>query len=159
MQVANVHDRILTAPVDEVAALLATLGGARDRVWPKDRWPSMRLGGGLAEGSAGGHGPVGYRVTQVEDRVVRFSFLRPDGLHGDHWFEVIPVAGVSVLRHGLVARTTGAMRWQWPLVFRPLHDALIEDALDRAVEAVGGTPERAGWSWRVRTLRRLVATG
>jgi hypothetical protein len=49
------------------------------------------------------------------------------------------------------------MRWQWPLLFGPLHDALIEDSLDRAVAAVSEmTYEQARWPGRVRTLRWLL---
>jgi hypothetical protein len=41
-----------------------------------------------------------------------------------------------------------------PIVFRPLHDALVEDCLDRAAQAVGEAPELRPWSLWVRILRR-----
>jgi hypothetical protein len=44
------------------------------------------------------------------------------------------------------------------LVFRPLHDALIEDSLDRAEHAVTGIVARpARWSGTVRQLRLRLA--
>ncbi len=49
------------------------------------------------------------------------------------------------------------MRWQWPLLFGPLHDALIEDSFDHAVAVVAETtylPARS--PWRVRALRWLL---
>ena len=50
--------------------------------------------------------------------------------------------------------TTGSARVTWPLFFRPLHDALIEESLDRAEAELGGPPvpsaRRSLW---VRMLR------
>jgi hypothetical protein len=47
----------------------------------------------------------------------------------------------------------------WSTVVRPLHDALIEDALDNAErETTGTVAEPAGWSWWVRTLRRVLGS-
>lgn len=39
------------------------------------------------------------------------------------------------------------------LVFRPLHDTLIEDCLDNAAYALGEAPRSRPWSLWVRTLR------
>jgi hypothetical protein len=63
----------------------------------------------------------------------------------------------SRLRHVLEMRITGPARLTWPLVFRPLHDALIEDSLDRAAASVGMPPTRRPWPPEVRLLRRLLA--
>jgi hypothetical protein len=52
---------------------------------------------------------------------------------------------------------SGAALLSWPLVFRPLHDAVLEDALDDAERHVTGRVERpARWSIYVRVLRRLL---
>jgi hypothetical protein len=49
------------------------------------------------------------------------------------------------------------MRWQWPLLFEPFHDALIEDSLDRAAAVASDTAYRPGrWPGRVRVLRWLL---
>lgn len=157
MPVANVHERLLPAPADRISRMLETLATVNDELWPAG-WPQMRLDAGLREGSVGGHGPIRYEVTQVEaGRLVRFRFLAPRGLDGDHWFELVPRDDRStLLRHGLVAKPSGAMRWQWPLLLRPLHDALIEDALARALAVSTDTEVTAKWSPRVRMLRRLA---
>jgi hypothetical protein len=42
------------------------------------------------------------------------------------------------MRHTLEGETTGTMRLAWPLVWRPMHDALIEDALDTAEASLSG---------------------
>ena len=46
----------------------------------------------------------------------------------------------------------------WPLVFRPLHDTLLEDALDRAQATLSGDEwVKRGWPLSVRALRRMLA--
>jgi hypothetical protein len=51
------------------------------------------------------------------------------------------------------------MRIAWPLIFRSLHDALIEDALDQAEIATTGRPARRHRSpLRVRLLRAALRT-
>jgi hypothetical protein len=93
---------------------------------------------------------------------VRFQFTGPAGFHGHHAFEVADSSGGDrapsvVLRHELRMHTSGWATVSWPLVYRPLHDALIEDALDQAALAVGEVPRRAGWTLWVRLLRSVLA--
>ena len=53
-------------------------------------------------------------------------------------------------------RVSGMAVPGWSLVFGPLHDALMEDALDRA-SALTGTPFRpASWSIPVQVLRAVL---
>jgi carbon monoxide dehydrogenase subunit G len=115
----------------------------------------MRLNAPLAVGAVGGHGPIRYTVEAYEPgRFVRFRFTGPRGFHGTHAFAVEPAEDAGTrLRHELVMRTGGAARLTWPVVFRPLHDALIEDAFDRAAVAIGQAPMAPAWSPWVRILR------
>lgn len=159
MAVMNVHERMLPAEATEVGALIDSLAGESDRLWPKGEWPEMRLSGGLAPGSRGGHGPVRYTVSAyAPGQWVRFAFSGPRGFHGFHEYSVHPLdRGRVVLRHTLAMRTRGPARLSWPLAYRHLHDALLEDSLDRAERAVTGRvarpARRSGW---VRLLRRLA---
>jgi hypothetical protein len=52
-------------------------------------------------------------------------------------------------------RPTG-FNFTWPVVFRTLHDALIEDVLDRAASALGERPAPRRWTLQVRVLRRIL---
>ncbi|MFD0258688.1 SRPBCC family protein [Kitasatospora indigofera] len=162
MAVLNVHERVLEAGEPEVGALIDGLaGGPADALWPHGRWPAMRLDPGLELGAVGGHGPVRYAVAAyVPGRWVRFEFTGPRGFHGFHECSVHPAgAGRTLLRHTLAMRPSGPARLSWPLVFRPLHDALLEDALDRAEAAFPGAAPHAParWSRYVRLLRRILA--
>jgi hypothetical protein len=158
MRIENVHERALPVGGTAAGSLIDGLAGAGDRLWPHDRWPPMRFEGGLCEGSEGGHGPVRYQVVQHQSgRFVRFRFTGPPGLVGEHRYELQSGEGTVTLRHVLSGRAEGRMRWQWPLLFGPLHDALIEDSLDHAIAAVSeATYEPARWPGRVRALRWLL---
>jgi hypothetical protein len=158
MRIENVHERALPVGGAAAGSLIDGLAGADDRLWPHDRWPPMRFEGGLREGSEGGHGPVRYQVLQHQSgRLVRFRFTGPPGLVGEHRYELQSGEGTVTLRHVLSGRAEGRMRWQWPLLFGPLHDALIEDSLDHAIAAVSeATYEPARWPGRVRALRWLL---
>lgn len=171
MTITNVHERIYDADPDDVGALVDSLASDDDRLWPSDRWPPMRLDRPLGIGASGGHRPIGYLVEAYEPgRLLRFRFTRPEGFIGHHRFEVEDLSeGRTRLRHVIEMRARGADRLKWSLAIRHLHDALIEDALDRAADqlgvgspsgrsATGSTaPEERRWSLWVRLLRHLLA--
>lgn len=156
--VVNIHERLLAASPAAVGRLVDGLAGPDDRLWPRRRWPAMELDRGLGVGARGGHGPVRYHVeAYTPGSAVRFRFERPAGFRGHHEYLVIATSAGTLLRHSLVMRTRGRARLTWPLVFRPLHDALIEDSLDQAAASLGvpvAAPYR--WSARVRVLRALA---
>jgi hypothetical protein len=154
----NVHERVVAAPADRVGALVDGLGSPGDRLWPSPTWPPMRLDRPLAVGARGGHAAIRYEVTAHEPgRRVEFTFAPGIGARGTHTFTVSPLdADRALLRHEMVARLEGPMLLGWPLAVRWLHDALLEDLLDRAGDAVGAPPaRRARPSAWVRLLRRL----
>ncbi|MGQ4271967.1 SRPBCC family protein [Nocardiopsis changdeensis] len=155
MRVRNLHLRHLAASPDRVGALLDGLASPADPLWPADRWPALVLDRPLEVGAAGGHGPVRYTVAaRTPGRHVRFRFTAPRGFDGFHEFTVEPGEDGTVLRHLLVIRAHGPALLTWPLVFGPLHDALLEDCLDRAERALTGTVRApARWSPYVRLLR------
>jgi hypothetical protein len=158
MFVRNVHERALNIPLERAGALIDRLASPDDVLWPRDRWPAMRLDRPLEVGARGGHGPIRYQIEEYEvGRRVRFRFSRPAGFNGGHRFQV-ESTGVDRVRlcHVLEMHATAGARLSWPLVFRPLHDALIEDALDRAETFADGKPREPHWSHSVRTLRWLM---
>ena len=157
--VRNVHERRLPVPAATAGALLDTLAGPDDRLWPRRQWPAMRFDRPLGVGATGGHGPVRYVVTEyVPGQRVRFRFLGPPGFDGYHEYEVLAEGeGACRLRHSLVMTTHWPAWLTWPLFFRPLHDALIEDSFDTATRHLGlPLPAPRRWSARVRLLRALA---
>ena len=157
-EVSNVHERILPRPPSEVGALLDSLSSEMDHLWPSNHWPAMRFDRPLQVGASGGHDPIRYVVDSYEaGHRVRFRFTAPRGFTGYHGFEIEPTdSGEVILRHELRMTTHGSARITWPLIFGPLHDALIEDALTRAQEELGLPALRRPWSRWVRVLRRVL---
>ena len=89
MKVKNIHERMISSPIQPVGELLDSLSAPGDRLWPYESWPPMRFDRPLGEGAKGGHGPIRYQVTRFEQgRRVRFEFTAPSGFDGFHEFEV-----------------------------------------------------------------------
>jgi hypothetical protein len=151
----NVHERLLPKGV---GALIDQLASSRDQIWPEQEWPPLRLDRPLAVGATGGHGPIRYTVEAYQrGEWVRFRFTGPRGFTGFHEFTCHDLPEGTVLRNTLVIRPHGPARLSWPLAFRWLHDALLEDLLDRAELVTTGTIARpARWSPYVRTLRYVL---
>jgi hypothetical protein len=158
MLVRNIHTRVLGASPARVGQLVDSLASPADALWPRDHWPAMRFDCSLQVGVRGGHGPIRYTVAVYQPgKYIEFRFDTPRGFDGYHAFFVEPLAADQTrLWHLLVMHTTGPARLSWPLVFRPLHDALIEDCLDTAARAVAGQPGDRAWSPWVVALRGAV---
>ncbi len=155
MRVRNVHERVLQAAPSRLGELVDSLASEGDSLWPRDRWPPMRFDRALAVGAVGGHGPIRYTVDAYDPgRSVRFRFTGPRGFNGHHGYELEEVGpGEARIRHVLEMKTSGRALMAWPLIYRPLHDALMKDSLDRAQAFCGGAAEARRWSIWVRLLR------
>lgn len=114
----------------------------------------MRFDRPLQVGADGGHGDVRYVVEDYEPgRRIVFRFDPSTGLDGVHRLEASPDGIGTELRHVLKAEARGPMRVLWPLVVRWMHDACLEDLLDRAERSLGAGPALpAKWSPWMRTL-------
>lgn len=161
MRVLNIHEREFHAAPERVGALIDSLSSKKDALWPNHLWPRMTLDRPLGIGATGGHGPIRYAVEEyVPGRFIRFRFTGPKGFDGYHTYEAVGTARQSaVLRHTVKMTTHGPALLSWPLVFRPLHDALIEDSLATAQASLGQTPHMKQWPLWVRFLRWLMSGG
>ncbi|MDH6678729.1 hypothetical protein M2284_002942 [Rhodococcus sp. LBL1] len=159
MLIRNFHARSLPATPDEIGRLVDAVAGPEDLLWPVDHWPPMRFDMPLGIGADGGHGPVRYTVVgYTPGQWIRFRFNGSGGFVGFHELSVRPDGpDRTELSHLLTANAHGKDLLRWLLVLRPLHDALVEDLLDRAERAVAGTVHTpARWSPYVRRLRRIL---
>ena len=158
MKVINVHQRLLHASPERVGALIDTLSSPNDALSPRKLWPRMKFDRPMGVGAAGGHGPIRYFVeSYVPGESIRFRFTGPKGFDGWHGFEVLDAtSSFCILEHRIEMNTSGLARVTWPLIFRPLHDALTEDGLTHAQVSLGIAPVAVPWSRSVRFLRWLV---
>jgi len=157
-RILNIHERVLDIPSGRVGELIDSLASANDRLWPIDRWPAMQFDRPLGIGAVGGHGPIRYCIeSYAPDRSIQFRFIEPKGFVGVHRFEIEPTSdGMTTLRHVIDMRAAGSVWLAWAVAIRPLHNALMEDALDRA-EIFGGKQLLArDWSLWVRFVRRIM---
>ena len=162
MRIDNQHERSFNVSIDSVGDILDTLSGPHDRLWPRDNWPPMLLDESLKSGAKGGHGPVRYHVDEyVPGRRAVFRFDGTGltaGLDGRHYFEIIPRNNHNVLRHVVDAECDLRAWLKWKIMIEPLHDALLEDALDLAEQTLEGIVSRpARWNLWVRFVRRIMA--
>jgi len=165
MKIFNRHEIEVSATEAEIGRLFDTLASANDLLWPHFRWPRMRLDRPLATGARGGHGPIGYSVEEYEagKRILfRFENTHPFslGLEGYHVLFMERGKQGTRLVHVIDGTIGGRALAIWPLAIRPLHDALIEDALMRAAKHFDADhpfpPKLSLW---VRVLRFLLIRG
>ncbi|MBE1574112.1 SRPBCC family protein [Amycolatopsis roodepoortensis] len=160
MRVWNRHHRIIDVAPERAGGLIDTLSTDGDRLWPVEEWPALRFDRPLGVGADGGHGPVRYHVESYEPgRSVRFRFTAPRGFDGFHEFTLRTTeTGETELAHLMVLRLRHPAWFTYPLLWRPMHDALLEDCLDRAERELTGTVGKpARWSPYVRLLRSLIS--
>ena len=143
------------ADCPEVGQLIDTLGSKSDLLWPSEKWPPMRFDRSLQIGASGGHGPIRYTIDRYDPgQTIRFRFLSPRGFHGTHRFDVVSVEpGKSRLVHTLEMNTSGMAILAWPVIYHPLHDALLEDLLDKAERNFSDINRSREWSSWVKFLR------
>jgi hypothetical protein len=133
----NTQSRYLPTSAARAAAALGDLV----TLWPAPPWPALRLDGGLAVGSRGGHGPIRYAVSVRERDRIRFDFDPRIGLVGYHELRIEPTGdGRCRMVDTLAGRARGRMRLLWPVMFRWLHEDLMHDLFDNVEAHLTGHP-------------------
>jgi hypothetical protein len=128
MKIRNRHERVVAGPSERVAALIADFDG----VWPTEIAPAPRSRGHRLY-------DAGLMLWEEFDRpgaARAFRVVRPDGLQAEHWFELEPAGGATVLRHTIEGYATGKYEAIWRERVEPLHDLILEALLDNVEAAV-----------------------
>ena len=126
MKIRNCHERIVAAPPERIATLIADFG----RIWPTQIAPAPRLHGHRLY-------DAGLMLWGEYDRpgaARAFRVARPDELQGEHWFELGVAQGGTVLRHTIQGCAAGKYETIWRERIEPLHNLILEALLDN-VEA------------------------
>ncbi len=135
MRVKNIHERRVLSDSETTFQVFESLATKKDRLWPKHAWPVIRLDAPKENLGRGGHGPIRYKVIEHKPGT-RTTFVFENeklsrGLVGVHYFELVDEGkGVFLARHVIDVDLQGLAIILWPIFIRPMHDALLEDALD-----------------------------
>lgn len=65
-----------------------------------------------------------------------FRVVRPDGLQGEHWFELEPAGDTTVVRHTIEGCAVGRYEAIWRERIERLHGLILEALLDNVEAAV-----------------------
>ncbi len=152
LKVRNVHSRQL-ASNPKNGQLIDQLSSSHDILWAHERWMPMEFPKGLHLGSRGGHGSIRYDIeAYTKGQSITFRFTAPKGFDGWH---KLTLDANNIMTHEINCQAIGSAIWLWWLI-RPIHDAVIEDCLDKA-EAFAAAREvkPRQWSLWVRFLRKI----
>ena len=130
MKIKNRHERVVAAPPERIADLIADF----DRVWPTQIAPAPRRHGHRLYDA----GPMLWEEFDRPGAARAFRVVRPDELHGEHWFELELGEDVTVVRHTLEGRAAGQYEAIWRERIGPLHDLILEALLDN-IEAAAAS--------------------
>jgi hypothetical protein len=122
MKIKNRHERVVAAPPERIAALIADF----DRVWPTQIAPAPRRHGHRLYDA----GPMLWEEFDRPGAARAFRGVRPDELHGEPWFELEPAEDATILRHTLEGHAAGQYEAIWRERIGPLHDLILEALLD-----------------------------
>ena len=160
MKITNVHKRIINQPIERVSELITKLATKDDVIWPYEKWPAIKFKEGLKVGSKGGHGLIRYTITKYDpSRSITFQFTKPNGFNGIHEFKLDELSyNQTEINHTIDVDTSFAATIQWFLFIRWLHDALIEDALDKVENHFSEIEKKTEWSIYVKFWRWILAS-
>lgn len=120
----------------------------------------MFLDNGLKIKSNGGHGPIGYYVQQYEyGKAVEFCFTKPEEFVGLHKFEIIELSPEKTgLKHTIEIKVNLKGLLTWYIAVKWLHDALLEDCLDKVHNQHNEPKINTPHSFLVKTLRKILGS-
>jgi len=132
MQIRNRHQRTIAAPPERIAELIADF----DRVWPNDITSAPSKQGHRIYDAW----PMRWEEVERPGAARAFRVIAPDEIQAEHWFELEPAHGATVLRHVIEGNAQGKYEAIWRDRIEPLHDRILEALLDNVEAAV--TPGR-----------------
>ena len=127
MKIFNRHERLIAAPPERIAPLVADFAV----IWPAQLAPVPRPRDDRRY-------DTGLMLWEEIDRpgaTRAFRVLSPAELQAGHWFELVPAEGGTLLRHTVEGTAAGAYEQLWPERIEPLHNRILEALLDNVKAA------------------------
>ncbi|PID57285.1 MAG: hypothetical protein CR986_09135 [Ignavibacteriae bacterium] len=156
MKITNVHQREYNYPISKLSKILETLSTEKDLMWPKENWVPVILDNGLRVNSSGGHGRIRYYITKYEyGKLVEFCFTEPKEFVGKHYFELKKLnENKTKVKHTIDVELNLKGLILWNLIIKWLHDALLEDCLDKIENNLEKTNVKTPHNAWVKFLRK-----
>lgn len=136
MTIMNRHERTVPGPPERIAALIADFA----RVWPDEIAPAPRRRGHRRYDA----GLMAWEEFDRPGATRAFRVVRPEQLQAEHWFELVPADGATVVRHTVEGRAAGRYEAIWRERIEPLHDLVLEALLDNVEAEVAAQARRDG---------------
>ena len=133
MKVSNRHERIVATNPQRVAAIVADFDG----IWPTRIGPAPRLRGDRLYEA----GPMLWEEFDRPAAARAFRVISPEELQVEHWFELEPVDGGTLLCHILEGDALGDYEALWSEQIEPFHNRVLEGLLDGVEAAVSPAGE------------------
>jgi hypothetical protein len=122
------RERVISATPKQLAELLSDF----DAIWPTQIAPAPRpLGDGRYEAS-----PMIWEEFERPGAIRAFRVIVPEELRVQHWFEVRPVDGGTLVRHTVDGEAFGRYEAIWRDRIEPRHDRILEALFDNIEAAV-----------------------
>jgi hypothetical protein len=131
MKIRNLHERTVGAPPGRIAPLIADFGC----IWPTQIASAPRR-------QDDGTYKAGLMTWEEFDRpgaTRAFRVVEPGEIQLEHWFELEPAAGATLVRHTVEGRVLGQYEAIWRERIQPGHDAVLEALFDNLEAAAGGS--------------------
>jgi hypothetical protein len=86
-----------------------------------------------------------------------WQLTKPQGFKGFHKFEITEIdPNTTEMKHTIDMNTEGVAIFTWAFAIRWLHDAYLEDALDKVENQFTNEKKKTEWSIWVKVLRKLL---
>jgi hypothetical protein len=127
-EIYTCHERVTSATPEQLVPLVSDF----DAIWPKSLAPPPRpLGNGVYEAP-----PMIWQEISRAGATRAFRVAAPEELQAEHWFELHPVAGGTLVRHTINGQAHGRYIAIWLEKISPRHDVILEALLDNIEAAV-----------------------
>lgn len=158
MKVINIHKRVFHQSKDRISSIFDSLSSKNDQLWPYEKWPPMIFKKGLKEGATGGHGPIKYSIQNYKyGDFIEFNFIKPDEFIGIHKFEITAIdTEKTEIKHTINMSLSGKGILTWYVAVKWLHDALLEDCLDKVENHFLNEKVKTKWNFWVFALRKML---
>ena len=131
MKIHSSHERVIAASLAQVARLVHDF----DAIWPRQLAPPPRPAGRRLYEVP----PMRWEEIERPGAVRAFRVVHPEQLRAQHWFELHPVEGGTLVRHTVDGEAAAPYDAIWRLKILPLHDRILEALLDNLESAVRTT--------------------